>query len=142
MKFDEIKLAYKKDSVINREDLMQASIDVPYLHHKYLTELYTAKAQLTRVKHTYKVLYKEKWLYYSGKANTDVYKKNPFDLKVMKSDMGLFFDADEDLQKELYKISILEQKIQYTEAVVKEIMNRSFTINNINKSAAFINGVL
>ena len=51
-----------------------------------------------------KVLYKDKWKYYTGKASSEVYKENPFDHKVLKNDLGIFLESDEDLSRIKLKI--------------------------------------
>ena len=47
----------------------------------------------------YKVMYRMKWEYYTGKANPEIYRDKPFDLKVLKADVGIYLDSDGELQQ-------------------------------------------
>ena len=45
-------------------------------------------------------LWKEKWIFYKGKAPAKIYKDTPFDFKLTtKEEINMFIDADEDIRK-------------------------------------------
>lgn len=142
MTFDEIKKVSKEDLQIHKDDLVHASSITPTLNHKYLMELFSSRDQLSQLEYSFNVLYKSKWLYYSGKGTADVYAKNPFDLKVLKSDLQIFFDADQELNDAKYKITFLKNKIDFITKVIEEINRRSFLINNINNTIKYESGVV
>ena len=83
-----------------------------------------------------KSLLKDKWLYYNGKMSQDEIKLrgwdyDPFDgLKVMKNDMQLFFNSDEDLQKAKAKIEYLKVTIDFLKECMQNITWRHQTIKN------------
>ena len=78
----------------------------------------------------YKILRKDKWLYYTGKADPEVYKKLPFDYKVLKADIDKYMDADEDVVKSLSKLDYYETMLNYLESILKTILNRTYQIKN------------
>ena len=45
----------------------------------------------------YRVLYRKKWEYYGGKSDPEVYRDNPFDHKILKQDIPLYLESDEEL---------------------------------------------
>jgi len=140
MTFDEIKIESKKDLVIHEDDLGHMSAITPELNHKYLMELYSSKEYLHKLEYQYKVLFKDKWLYYSGKSSAAVYEDNPFDLKVLKSDLQIFFDADKELSSSMYKINYVRNKIECITKIIDELNRRTWTISNMIKHQKFISG--
>ena len=54
----------------------------------------------------YRVLYRKKWEYYSGKSDPEVYRDNPFDHKILKQDLPIYLESDEELIK-------AKQKVEY-----------------------------
>ena len=88
-----------------------------------------------------KNLYRIKWEYYTGKADPAVYQAQPFDLKILKSDVGIYLDADKDLQEALgQKEAYLETVVSYLEKVLREINNRNWNIRNAIEWKKFIHG--
>ena len=45
----------------------------------------------------YNILKSKKWEYYSGKSDPEVYRDNPFDFKVLKQDLPIYLESDEEL---------------------------------------------
>ena len=72
----------------------------------------------------YKKLYREKWEYYSGKA------EKPFQLKLLKTDLHIYLDSDDKLCELKEKIDTQKQKVSYVESVIKSLETRSFHITN------------
>ena len=89
---------WTKDSVIDANNLFEASRLTPMLHAKYLEILTTYKLQLKRIENEQKVLLKNKWLYYNGKMSQDEleqtgWEPDPFNgLKIMKGEMEYYYD--------------------------------------------------
>ena len=78
MNLDEIQLLWEQDSIIDQDNLHDESIKIPALHAKYY-KLYNNILLLRKLEENkYKILKKEKWMYYSGKAEPEVYKENLF----------------------------------------------------------------
>ena len=112
------------------ELLANDSMETPRLHAKYLQLYNEFKLMLSDAQTKYSKLYKEKWLYYNGKAPSSVYAENPFDLKVLKGDLDMFIDSDDDVCRAKQKIDYLETCINSIDRILKEIHNRGFAIKN------------
>jgi len=143
---DMIIKQWEKDSVIDDMRLDDATRDSAKLHSKYLSLVSMNRLELRKRELDLNVLLKDKWLWYNGKmdkAEMDAKGWN-YDamngLKVLKTDMNRFYDADVDIQK-------LQAKIEYlknADAVLKEIMDtirfRSQTIKNMIEWRKFTSG--
>lgn len=130
MNIDEIQLLWEEDSKIDPDNLHQESIKIPALHSKYY-KIYNNIVLLKKLEESkLKILKKEKWLYYSGKSDPDVYKENPFDHKVLKPDLDRYMDADEDIIKSTSKIDYYQTMISYLDSILKTILNRTYQIKN------------
>ena len=130
MNIDEIENLWEKDSKIDPDNLHEESIKIPSLHAKYF-KIYNNITLLKKMEENkLKIVRKEKWIYYSGKADPEVYKENPFDHKVLKQDMEKYLDADEELLKLISKIDYYNTILNYLDSILKTILNRTYQIKN------------
>jgi hypothetical protein len=130
MNIDEVQNLWEEDSKIDPDNLHQESIKIPALHAKYF-KIYNNIILLKKMEENkLKILRKDKWLYYSGKADPDVYKENPFDHKILKPDMDKYIDADEDIMKSTSKIDYYNTILNYLDSILKTILNRTYQIKN------------
>ena len=129
-----------RDLKIDDTELDLESIRTPQLHNKYLKHYTKYSLQLRKAKDDYKILYRQKWEYYTGKAAPEVYLERPFDLKVLRSDVGIYIDSDEELQQLGQKEAYLETTVNYLEKVLREITNRNWTIRNTIEWKKFLHG--
>lgn len=130
MNINEIEELWNNDSKIDPDNLHLESLKIPTLHSKYY-EIYNNISILKKIEENkYSELQKEKWLYYSGKASPEVYKEQPFDHRVMKSDLDRYLNADSDLIKSKTKIDYYQLMLKFLESILKSIENRNFTIKN------------
>ena len=130
MTLDELKLQVSQDlrvddEHLDTESLKNQEIKATYLDHKSKFELLLFKA-----KGDYKRLYREKWEYYGGKADAKIYASKPFDLKVLKTDLGVYISADEEIIDAENKIGYLETVVDYIKGVIKSVDNRGWDIKN------------
>ena len=140
MNIEELYNDVERDLRIDDTELDLESIRTPQIHNKYL-KLYTKHSlQYKKLQDDYKVLYRAKWEYYTGKAPPDVYKEQPFDSKVLKADIGIYLDADVELQQLSQKVAYAKQIADYLERILKEINNRNWTIRNTIEWKKFIHG--
>ncbi len=140
MNIDEIQKLWEEDSKIDPDNLHEESIKIPSLHAKYF-QIYNNIVLLKKMEENkLKVLKKDKWLYYSGKAEPDVYKDNPFDHKVLKPDIDKYLDADEDLMKSASKIDYYNTILNYLDSILKTILNRTYQIKNAIEYMRFTAG--
>ena len=141
MTLDELKLQVQKDLKVDdehldTESLKNQEIKATYLDHKSRYELLLFKA-----KGDYKRLYREKWEYYGGKADAKIYASKPFDLKVLKTDLGVYISADEEIIDAENKIGYLETVVDYIKGVIKSVDNRGWDIKNAIEWKKFEAGV-
>jgi hypothetical protein len=140
MNLEEIQILWEEDSKIDPDNLHQESLKIPSLHSKYY-KIYNNIILLKKMEENkYKILKKEKWLYYSGKAEPEVYKNNPFDHKVLKPDIDKYMDADSDLIKVISKIEYYQIMISYLDGILKTILNRTYQIKNAIEYMKFTAG--
>ena len=102
--------------------------------------------QLQQNQHSFlqdhKTLIREKWEYYTGKADPSVYQAKPFDIKVLKADVHIYMDSDPELQKADQKVAYLDQIIKYLEQVLRGVNNRTFLIKNAIEWKKFTSGAI
>ena len=141
MNLEELKLQVSQDlrvddEHLDTESLKNQEIKAKYLEHKSKFELLLFKA-----KGDYKRLYREKWEYYGGKADAKIYATKPFDLKVLKTDLGVYISADEEIIDAENKIGYLETVVDYIKGVIKSVDNRGWDIKNAIEWKKFEAGV-
>jgi|TARA_R100000030_G_scaffold9025_2_gene6204 hypothetical protein len=140
MNLDEIQASWAEDSKLDPDNLHNESIKIPSLHSKYYN-IYNNIVLLKKMEENkYKILKKKKWLYYTGKAEPDVYKENPFDHKVLKPDIDKYMDADEDIMRLVSKIEYYQTMLSFIDSILKTILNRTYQIKNAIEFMRFTAG--
>ena len=142
MTLDELQAEADKDLVIDDTELDTESLRTPILHNKYLQYYNKFNLLLKKSQWEERTLQREKWEYYTGKSDPEVYKEKPLDLKVLKNDVPIYINADEDIQKIQAKIIYQEAIVNYLEQILRMINNRSFTIKNAIEWRRFTSGAL
>jgi len=141
MNLDDIQSMWEKDSQIDKDNLHDESLKIPALHAKYHemfnnTLLLRKKAEQQR-----KNIRHERYEYFSGKADPEVYIDNPFPKKIRDKDtMQKYLDADEKLMNVNLKIDYYETQLNYIESILKQISNRTYQIKNAIEWQKFIAG--
>jgi hypothetical protein len=140
MNLEEIQTLWEEDSKIDPDNLHSESIKIPSLHAKYY-KIYNNILLLKKLEENkFKLLKKEKWMYYSGKAEPEVYIEKPFDHKVLKPDMDKYMDADGDIIKSISKIEYYQTMLNYLDSILKTILNRTYQIKNAIEFMRFTAG--
>lgn len=130
------------DLVIDKTKLDSESMRTPLLHNKWLRMLFERKERMKTLEFKKKILIKDKWLYYNGKASDEVYKKKgAFQHKVLKGDLGMFIDADNEFHMMESRIERCKSELEFVQKTLEEINRRSFHITNALKAMAFMNGM-
>ena len=142
MTLEELQAEADKDLVIDDTELDTESLKTPILHNKYLQYYNKFNLLLKKSQWEERTLQREKWEYYTGKSDPEVYKEKPFDLKVLKNDVHIYINADEDIQKIQAKIVYQEAIVNYLEQILRMINNRSFTIKNAIEWRRFTSGAV
>ena len=122
---------WEKDSKIDPDNLHEESIKIPSLHAKYhelyntITLLYKkAEQQKRNIRH-------QKYEYFSGKADPEVYLENPFPKKIRDKDtMQKYMDADEKVSEVSLKVEYYIVMLNYIESILKQLANRTYQIKN------------
>ena len=140
MNLDEIQSLWSEDSKLDPDNLHTESTRIPAIHAKYYKILNRILLLKKTEENKFKVLKKEKWQYYTGKADPQVYTEKPFDHKVLRADVDKYMDADEDLIKQLSKIDYYQVMITYLDSILKNINNRTFQVKNAIEWQKFIRG--
>ena len=141
MTLDELKLQVSQDLKVDDEHLDTESLKNQEIKAKYLDTKSKFELLLYRAKGDYKKLYREKWEYYGGKSDAKVYATKPFDLKVLKTDLGVYISADEEIIDAENKIGYLETVVDYIKGVIKSVDNRGWDIKNAIEWKKFEAGV-
>ena len=143
MDISEIRKLVADDMPIDDTELDIESMTIPQLHSKYLNFYLDEKLVLQKLNSDYYRLKKTKWDYYTGKLDDDQLKEygwEPFQFKILKQDIDLYMDSDEDLQKLSNKVAYQKEKINYLDSILKSINNRQWNIRNAIEWRKFING--
>ena len=131
MNLETIQSMWEKDSQIDKDNLHEESLKIPALHAKY-HELFNSVLLLRKkAEQQRKNIRHERYEYYSGKADPDVYVENPFPKKIRDKDtMQKYLDADEKLSTICLKIDYYDTMLVYIESILKQISNRTYQIKN------------
>jgi hypothetical protein len=141
MNLETIQSMWEKDSQIDKDNLHEESLKIPALHAKY-HELFNSVLLLRKkAEQQRKNIRHERYEYYSGKADPDVYMENPFPKKIRDKDtLTKYMDADESLMNINLKIDYYETMLNYIESILKQISNRTYQIKNAIEWQKFIAG--
>jgi len=142
MDLEKLQEQADKDLKINDTELDLESLKTPQLHNQYMKHLTKYKLMLSRAETEYSVLKREKWEYYTGKADASVYAQKPFDLKILRTDIDKYLDSDEDLQKQKQKVDYLSTTVDFLDRTIRQIGNRGFTIKNAIDWRKFTSGAI
>ncbi len=141
MNLDTIQDMWEKDSHIDPDELHTASLVVPSLHAKYYQLFNDLRLLRAKAKKVYQKIHQERYLYYSGKAEPEVYEKDPFPYKVREKDaIQRYLDSDQRLTDAELKVEYYDTMIDYLENIIKTIQNRTFQIKNAIEWQKFIRG--
>ena len=140
-KLSELQAEAKEDLIIlDDEDLHQQSYKNQIIKPKWLDYKSKYRILTFQLKADHKRLYREKWEYYGGKSDAKIYAAKPFDLKVLKTDLGVYINSDEDIMAIEMKIEYYETVVQFIEGVIKSIDNRSWDIKHAQDWKKFLAG--
>ena len=140
MDLNTIQEAWKKDSVIDKVMLDEASLAIPRLHQKYLGWRNEFSLLMKRKKQELKKIQHVKTLYYSGKAAPEAYEETPFHHKVMKSDVPAWVAVDDQVNKIEMQLEYYEEILSSLDEILRQINQMSFNIKNAVQWRMFVGG--
>ena len=128
---ESIKKMWEQDSKMDSNNLHTESLNIPILHAKYYNLYNTIFLLKKKAEQQRKNVRHERYEYYSGKSNPEIYVENPFPKKVRDKDaLQKYMDADEKLSNICLKIDYYDTMINYLESILKVILNRTYQIKN------------
>jgi hypothetical protein len=139
---DMIQKMWEEDCKIDSNNLHTESLNIASLHAKYF-DMYNniillkkkAEQQRKNIRH-------DRYEYYAGKADPDVYIENPFPKKIRdKETLQKYLDADEKLSQVCLKVEYYDVMLNYIESILKMIQNRTFQIKNAIEFVRFTAGL-
>lgn len=142
MKLEEIEELWQQDSKVDRTDLDNESLKIPSLHSKYYKIFLREKVQLKSEEQDYKLYYKVKYEYYTGKLSQEELKENgwePFQF-LLKNDLQVYIDSDKDIAERLLKLQVQREKVEFLESIIKTLNTRGFLIKNAVDFIRFTSG--
>ena len=136
-----IQEMWEKDSKIDIDNLHTESINIPVLHAKYYDIYNNLMLLRKKAEQQKKNIRHERYEFYSGKADPDVYIETPFPKKIRDKDtMSKYLDADEKLSGVSLKIEYYDVMLKYLEEILKQITNRTYQIKNSIDYMRFTSG--
>ena len=131
MNLEKIQEMWEKDSTIDPDNLHDESLKIPQLHSKYYTVYNTVTLLREKAREQHSKIRLERYNYYTGKADPEVYEKDPFPYKVRDKDaIQRHMEADERLTAADLKIRYYDTMLKFLEEIIKVISNRTFQIKN------------
>ena len=140
MKIDDIKTQLDKDKKVDHTQLDVESLKIPEQAVKYQQMAHDEALRLRFLEKEYNVAKYNRWMYYTGKADPEVYNKEPFDHKVLKSDINIFLDSDLILNEIQDRIVAQTEKLKLVVEAGKVMQNKSFNIKNALEHQKFMGG--
>tara|TARA_Y100001951_G_C11160931_1_gene194714 strand:- start:15 stop:446 length:432 start_codon:yes stop_codon:yes gene_type:complete len=131
MDLDKLKQAAREDlPITDQEHIDQECYRNQIIKQRWLDFKSDFELLLVKAKTDHQLLYRQKWEYYGGKADAKVYVAKPFDIRVMKTDLTMYIQSDEDILRLQNKIGYYESCVDYCKGVIKSIDNRGWDIKS------------
>ena len=133
---------WENDSKIDPDNLHTESLNIPVLHSKYYQIYNTLMLLRKKAEQQRKNIRHERYEYFAGKAEPQVYVENPFPKKIRdKETMQKYLDADDKLSGVSLKIEYYDVMLKYIEEILKQITNRTYQIKNALEFMRFTSGM-
>ena len=139
---EKIQKMWEEDAEIDPDNLHTESLKIPSLHAKYFALYNTIFLLRKKAEQQRKNIRHERYEYFSGKADPEVYTENPFPKKIRDKDtMNKYLDADEKLSSSSLKIDYYDTMLVYLESIFKVVQNRTYQIKNAIEFMRFNSGL-
>lgn len=147
MKLEDIEESWSKDSVIDETNLGRESLNIPKLHHKYYKIYIKEKLTLKKYEYEYNQLKNDRYEFYNGRLDDETLEQRgwleefkQFNLKVLKTEIGRYLEADKVLADFALKVAYQKEKVDYLLSIISAINFRNGVIKNAIEWAKFTNG--
>jgi hypothetical protein len=126
-----IQEMWEKDSKIDIDNLHTESLNISILHSKYFDLYNTILLLKKKAEQQKKNIRHQRYEYFTGKADPEVYLENPFPKKIRdKETLQGYLDSDEKLSQVSLKVEYYETMLAYIDSILKMIANRTYQIKN------------
>lgn len=141
---DDLMEEWSKDSKIDETEPGRELIKTSSLHSKYLRILTHHNLICKKLMSDYQKLKKLKWEYYSGDLNNpedlEQYNFEPMVKKVLRQDIPMYIDSDNDLNNILLKKTAHQEIVDFCGSVLKELNNRTWQLKSFIDWERFTSG--
>ena len=142
MNLEKIQEMWERDAVIDPDNLHDESLKIPQLHSKYYTIYNTITLLREKARDSYNRIRLERYNYYTGKAEPEVYEKEPFPYKVREKDaIQRHLEADEKLTTIDLKIRYYDATLKFLGEIIRNVSNRTYQIKNAIEFMRFSAGL-
>lgn len=139
---DTIQKMWEQDSKINLDNLHTESLNIPILHSKYFEIYNTIILLKKKAEQQKKNIRHQRYEYFTGKADPDVYLENPFPKKIRdKETLQGYLDSDEKLSQSSLKVDYYDVMLSYLQDIMKMIHQRNYQIKNAIDFQKFASGL-
>jgi hypothetical protein len=137
-----LQTMWANDSKIDPDNLHTESLNIPVLHSKYYDIYNNLMLLRKKAEQQRKNIRHERYEYFSGKADPEVYIDNPFPKKIRdKETMQKYLDADTKLSGISLKIEYYSVMLSFIEDILKMISQRTYHIKNSIEFMRFNSGL-
>jgi len=141
MNLTEIKAEIDKAGVFGAS-ISNDAHETPKIHARLIWLRTQEKGVLQALERDLECLYRDRWLVYSGKATPEQLKTERFaSLRILKTDLDIFLEADDILQKQVSAIEVAKQKIALLEEGIKMCNQRPFLLKTMLDARKFEAGL-
>lgn len=133
MNIDDILNLWQEDVKIDRTELGDEALNIPKLHHKYYEIYVKERLILRKYEAELKQLKLDKYEFLTQGPNEETKDKGwrlPAKGMILKGDIPMYLEADQDIINLSLKIGLQQEKIELLDSIIKNIMNRNFVIKN------------
>ena len=133
MNIDDILNFWQEDVKIDRTELGDEALNIPKLHHKYYEIYVKERLTLRKLESELKQLKLDKYEFLTQGPNEETKDKGwrlPAKGMILKGDIPMYLEADQDIINLSLKIGLQQEKIELLDSIIKSIMNRNFVIKN------------
>jgi len=143
MNIEEIMNLWESDTKIDKTELGDEALTIPKLHSKYYNILIKERLLLRKLESEMKQLKLDKFEFLTQGPNEETKQKGwklPPRGMILKGDIPMYIDADQDMINLSLKIGMQHEKIDFLDSIIKTIINRNFIIKNVIEWQKFTMG--
>ena len=133
MKLASIQELWNRDREIDYTELGTESIRIPLIHDKYLRIYTDERIKLKGIEFELSKMIRAKTDWYAGRMSQEDLDNRgwkQFLDKIIKSEISGYIDSDDDIIRLKQQLTVLQEKINYLDSIIKQINNRGFQIKN------------